>query len=116
MARRILAEEAAWPSPDLPADDLRAAFILAEEAAWPSPDSVMGDAPHPAILAEEAAWPSPDENCCELAPPPLRTSMKCFWISGPPALEMKLRKDQFRGQNYPIIINLLRKFTKSAQS
>jgi hypothetical protein len=42
--------------------------------------------------------------------------MKCFWISGPPALEMKLRKDQFRGQNYPIIINLLRKFTKSAQS
>jgi len=42
--------------------------------------------------------------------------MKWVWISGPPALEMELRNDQFGRQTYLIIINILQKFTKTAQA
>ena len=68
----ILAEEAAWPSPDCQVVQFRDLEILAEEAAWPSPDLMAMVQICERILAEEAAWPSPDENCCEspARPPP----------------------------------------------
>ena len=56
----ILAEEAAWPSPDEYLLSGVATDILAEEAAWPSPDGITMCSANEIILAEEAAWPSPD--------------------------------------------------------
>ena len=58
----ILAEEAAWPSPDSPVITDGQNGILAEEAAWPSPDSCTLRIVAASILAEEAAWPSPDTD------------------------------------------------------
>ena len=61
-ARRLLAEEATQPNPDIWHEVKAQAVLLAEEATQPNPDLDRGVVVNDKLLAEEATQPNPDSR------------------------------------------------------